>query len=332
MMVPGRPRLAVGSESELTLTISPARPGARSQPASRPRTRSATRAALGSACTSPMPVLVTLAATAPVPTVFYRCAFALPVLGVLALAEQRRRGPRPPASRIRPVAAGLFLAVDLVLFNHTITDAGAGVSTVIGSLYVPFVAVLAWAVLRERPDRRYLVALPVVLLGVILVSGLAGGSGTGPDPAAGVLYALGASAAYACFLLIIRQTGDQTRHVAGQLFDATAGTTAGSLVIGLAFGGLHLAVPWRSLWWLLLLALIVQVAGWMLITSSLPGLPASVSSLLLLVQPAAALVLAAVILHQRPTLLQVAGALLVCGGGLIVARPPAGRQSGLAAS
>lgn len=31
--------------------------------------------------------------------------------------------------------------------------AGAGVSTIIGSLYVPFVAVLAWAVLRERPSR-----------------------------------------------------------------------------------------------------------------------------------------------------------------------------------
>jgi drug/metabolite transporter (DMT)-like permease len=287
-------------------------------------------AALGSVCTSPMPILVTLAAAAAVPTVFYRCVFALPVLAVLALAEQRRLGPRPRASRGRAVAAGLFLAVDLVLFNHTITDAGAGVSTVIGSLYVPFVAVLAWVLLRERPGRRYLLALPVVLLGVILVSGLAGGSSTGPDPSAGVLYAVGASAAYACFLLTTRQAGGQTRHVAGQLFDATVGTAAGSLLIGLAFGGLHLALPWRALWWLLLLALIVQVAGWMLITSSLPGLPASVSSLLLLVQPAAAMVLAAVILHQRPTLLQVTGAVLVCGGGLIVARPP--RASQLTAS
>jgi len=43
------------------------------------------------------------------------------------------------------------------------------------------------------------------------------------------------------------------------------------------------------------------------------------------------MVLAAVILHQRPTLLQVTGALLVCGGGLIVARAPPQRASQLAA-
>ena len=44
------------------------------------------------------------------------------------------------------------------------------------------------------------------------------------------------------------------------------------------------------------------------------------SSLLLLVQPAGALVLAAVVLGQRPTLIQLAGAVLVCSGALLVAR------------
>jgi drug/metabolite transporter (DMT)-like permease len=268
-----------------------------------------------------MPILVTLANAGPVPTAVYRCVFALPVLAVLAVIERRRRGRLATAARGYAVLAGLFLSIDLVLFNHTITDAGAGVSTVIGSLYLPFVAVLAWALLRERPDRRYLMALPVVGAGVILVSGLAGGSGTGPDPAAGVAYALAASAAYACFLLMIRQTAGQTRHVAGQLFDATLGATAGSVLFGLASGGLHLGLAWRSLWWLLLLALVVQVAGWLLITASLPGLPASLSALLLLLQPAVSLLLAAVILHQRPTVLQIGGAGLVCCGVLIVSRP-----------
>ncbi|MGH3398319.1 MAG: DMT family transporter [Streptosporangiaceae bacterium] len=216
--------------------------------------------------------------------------------------------------------AGLLLAVDLVLFNHTIADVGAGVATVIGSVYVPFVAALAWVVLRERPDRRYLLMLPVVLLGVVLVSGLAGGGGTGQHPATGVGYAIAASLAYAGFLLMLRQSAGQTRHVAGQVFDATLGATAGTAAFGLAFGGLRLAVSWSALGWLLLLALLVQAIGWLLITSSLPRLPAAVSSLLLLVQPAAALVLAAVILDQRPTLIQYAGAALVLSGVLAVTR------------
>jgi drug/metabolite transporter (DMT)-like permease len=271
-----------------------------------------------------MPILVTLAHTPSVPIVCYRCGVALPLLAVLATAEQRRLGPRPLASRGYAALAGLFLAVDLVLFNHTIADVGAGVSTVVGSLFVPFVAILAWVVLRERPGRRYLTALPVMLVGLVLVSGLAGGGGTAPHPAAGLATGTAASAAYACFLLILRQAAAQARHVAGQLFDATAGAAVGALVLGLVFGGFSLAVPLRAVVWLVLLALLVQTAGWLLITSSLPRLPAAVSSLMLLVQPAAAMVLAAIILGQRPSLLQVAGAALVCGGVLAMARNPRG--------
>jgi drug/metabolite transporter (DMT)-like permease len=58
----------------------------------------------------------------------------------------------------------------------------------------------------------------------------------------------------------------------------------------------------------------------LLITWSLPRLPAALSSLLLLFQPAVSLVMAAVVLSQRPTTLQWAGALLVCGGVLAAAR------------
>jgi len=284
------------------------------------RSRPAVRAALGAACTSPMAVMVTLAHTGPVPTVVYRCGLALPLLAWLAVAERRRRGPRPLARHGLAALAGFFLAVDLVLFNHAIVDLGAGIATVLGNLAAVFVAALAWALLGERPGRGYLLMLPVVLLGMVLVSGLAGGSGTGRDPAAGIGYAIAVNAAYACFLLVLRQSSAGTTHVAGQLFDATAGATAGALLLGLVFGGLRLAISWPSLGWLLLLALLVQTAGWLLITSSLPGLPAAVSSLLLLVQPAGALALAAVILGQRPAPLQLAGAVLVCSGVLVVAR------------
>jgi drug/metabolite transporter (DMT)-like permease len=280
----------------------------------------AVQAALGALCISSSAILITLANVTPTMTAFYRCALPLPVLGVLTVGERRRRGPRSLASRGYAMLAGLFLAVNLVLWIHAIADVGAGAATVLGNLQVLFVAALAWAVLGERPDKRYLVMLPVVLVGVAMVSGLAGGSGTGLHPAAGLVYGVATSAAYACFLLILRQTASQTPHVAGQLFDATAGAAAGALLLGLAFGGLQVAIPWRSLGWLLVLALLSGVVGWLLITSSLPRLPAAVSALVLLLEPAAALILAAIVLGQRPSLIQIAGAVLVCGGVLIVAR------------
>ncbi len=223
--------------------------------------------------------------------------------------------------------AGLFLAVDLVLWNHAIADVGAGVATVLGNLQVLFVAVFAWLVLRERPDRRYLVMLPVVLIGIVLVSGMLGGHASGLHPLAGIGFGVGTSAAYACFLLILRKTAGHTPHVAGQLADATVGAAIGSVVIGLFFGGLQLTIPWPAFGWLLTLALLSGTVGWLLITSSLPRLPAAMSSLLLLLQPAGALVLADVVLGERPTIVQVLGALLVCLGVLAATRTTAPRRA-----
>jgi drug/metabolite transporter (DMT)-like permease len=272
-------------------------------------------AALGAACISSSAILITLARTDAVMTAFFRCALALPVLVPLAVAEQHRLGRRSLRSRVSAGIAGLFLAVDLVLWNHAIADVGAGVATVLGNLQILFVAAFAWVVLHERPHRRLLVMLPVVLTGVVLVSGILGGDrGAGLHPAAGVGFGVATSAAYACFLLILRRAAGQSEHVAGQLADATAGAAIGALVIGLALGGLQFDVPWHDLRWLLALALISQSAGWLLITASLPRLPAAISSLVLLLQPAAALLLADVVLGERPALVQVAGAALVCLG------------------
>lgn len=279
--------------------------------------------ALGAACISSSAILMTLAHAGAVTTTFYRCVLSLPVLIPLAVIEQRRHGPRALASRLYAGLAGLFLALDLVLWIHAIADVGAGIATVLGNLQVLFVAMFAWVVLRERPDRRYLGVLPVVLVGVVLASGMLGGHAAALHPAAGVGFGIATSAAYACFLLIMRSTGGQQPHVAGQLADATAGAAAGAILLAPVAGGLQLSIGWRSFFWLLTLALLSGTLGWLLITSALPRLPAAVSSLLLLLQPALALGLADAVLGERPTLIQVAGALLVCLGVLAVTRKAA---------
>jgi len=275
-------------------------------------------AGLGAACISASAVLVKLANTGAATTGLYRCFLALPVLITLAMLEQRRHGPRQRAARLGAVLAGLFLAVDLVLWNHAIAEVGAGIATVLGNLQVLFVAFAAWMLFRERPGRMFMIALPVVMAGVVLVSGLIGSTTRGIHPVAGIVYGIGTSVAYAAFLLTLRRTSTGTPHVAGPLAEATAGAALGSLLLGLAFGGLQFEIPWPSFWWLLLLSVSSQTIGWLLITSSLPRLPAAVSSLLLLLQPAASILLAAVVLGEQPTVIQLAGALLVCCGALAV--------------
>jgi drug/metabolite transporter (DMT)-like permease len=300
-------------------------------------------AVCGACVISSSAVLVTLAGVGAATTTVARCGLALPVLGVLAWREARRRGRRPRRARLASAGAGLLLGIDLVLWNHAIVEVGAGVATVLANLQVLFVAGAAWALLGERPRRAYLAALPVVLAGVVLVSGLADGGRAGRHALAGIIYGLTASVAYSGFLFIFRQssrpattvlsstgpssmgpstTGEPRSSpalagagwIAGPLADATAGAGVAGLAAGLAFGGLSARIPWPSLGWLALLALSSQVTGWLLITSSLPRLPAAVSSLLLLIQPAGSLLLAALILGQRPAPLQLIGAAAVCGG------------------
>lgn len=277
-------------------------------------------AALGAGCISASGVLVKLADSGTATVAFYRCLLAVPLLAVIGVAEQRRLGPREFAARRNAVVAGLCLAVDLVLWNHAIAAVGAGVATVLGNLQVLFVALAAWALFRERPGRRFLIALPVVMAGVVGVSGFIGGATGGTDPLGGIGYGLATSVAYACFLLILRRASARTPHIAGPLTEATAGAAAGALLLGLVFGGFSWGLSWAALGWLVLLAISSQTVGWLLITSSLPRLPAAVSSLTLLLQPAAAMLLAAAVLGEDPTLIQIGGAVLVCGGVLVATR------------
>jgi drug/metabolite transporter (DMT)-like permease len=210
-------------------------------------------------------------------------------------------------------------AVDLVLWNHAIADVGAGVATVLGNLQVLFVALAAWAIFRERPTARFAVALPVVAAGVVLVAGVVGGSSFGRHPTAGIVYGVGTSIAYAVFILMIRSVSARTAHVATQLFDATATAGISAMVAGVAAGTMQFDPGWPALGWLTTLAIVSQVLGWLLITTSLPRLPAAVASIMLLLQPAASMALAAVVLSQHPTGWQLGGAALVCAGVLVAA-------------
>jgi drug/metabolite transporter (DMT)-like permease len=116
-------------------------------------------------------ILVRLAEVAPATAAIFRCAYALPVLGALALWEDRRFGQRPARDRRLAVPAGIFFAADLIFWHHAIEDVGAGLATVLGNIQVVIIPFAAWALLSERIERRILVALPLVCSGVVLISG-----------------------------------------------------------------------------------------------------------------------------------------------------------------
>ena len=267
-------------------------------------------------------ILVDLADVTPASAAFWRCAYALPLLGLLAYWEDRRYGPRTWRERRLAIAAGVLFAVDIVVWHYAIRDVGAGLATVLGNLQVVIVPFVALAVLGERVPRAILYALPLVCTGVLLVSGALESDAYGANPARGVLLGVATGLAYAAFLLVQRQGSMDLRRPGGALFDMSLVAALVSLAFGLAIGVDDLAPAWPSAAWLVTLALTSQVVGWLLITLSLPRLPAAVTSLILTIQPIASVALGAILLGQEPSVLQLCGVALILAGLLSVAARP----------
>jgi drug/metabolite transporter (DMT)-like permease len=269
-------------------------------------------------------ILVRKADVSPATAAVFRCAYALPALGLLAWIERRRHGPRTRREIRLSLWAGAFFAADLICWHYAIADVGAGLATVLGNLQVVLVGVLAWMTLGERPEARVVYAVPIVLFGVVLISGVLGHGAYGADPVRGVIFGVATGLTYAGFILVLRQSGRDLRRPVGPLFEATASAAVFALIAGLIIGDVNLSPSWPSHAWLLVLALSSQVVGWLLISVSLPRLPAALTSVLLTIQPVGSVLLGVILLGEAPSALQLAGVVAIFAGIVVgTARLPA---------
>ena len=292
--------------------------------------RPAVAAALGAFAIAFSGILVRLADVSPSTAAVFRCLYALPALGLLAWVERRRFGPRPARQRWLALIAGAFFAADLIFWHNSIVYVGAGLATVLGNVQVVLVGLSAWIVLGERLSPRLLVAIPVVMAGIVLISGVLEEAPYGSNPGLGVLHAMLTAVAYSAFIIILREGNEDIRRPAGPLFDATAAAAAVSVVAGLALGELDPVPPARSQLWLVVLALSAQVLGWLLISVSLPRLPAAMTSVIITLQPVGSVVFAIGLLDEAPSVLQLSGVGLVLAGIIVAAwrTRPGARQPG----
>lgn len=260
----------------------------------------------------------------------FRCLFGLPILALVAYAERRRFGQLPTTTVRLAIVAGIFFAGDLTFWHYAIEAVGAGLATVLGNLQVLVVGIVAWALLGERPTRSTILALPVVLGGVALISGVGGGA-YGADPVLGVVLGLLTALCYAGYLLVIRRGGRDIRRPAGPVAIATASTASVAALVGLVVGDLDPTPAVESLAWLALLGVTSQSAGYLLISLSLPRLPAVATSMILLSQPVATVFLSMWLLAEAPSAGQLAGVALVIGGIAVATVPVAGVRDTLRA-
>lgn len=272
-------------------------------------------------------VFVRLADVSPSTTAIFRAAYAVPAL-LIAWLFVMDRDDRTLRERAIAFAAGLCLAVDLFIWHHSIFYIGAGLSTVLANTQVVFVALLAWVIHGERPSSTALATIPVVFLGVGLISGLGRVDTYGSNPGAGVLTGVLTGLAYSSFLLVFRRANRRLAPTPGPLLDATVGALVGSILISPLDPRTSFLFSWPAHGWLIALALVAQVFGWLLIANALPRLPALDTSVLLLLQPMLTVFWGMLIFHEEMSALQWTGVGLVLAGvGILTVRGTMARET-----
>jgi len=257
----------------------------------------------GAVAISFSPVFYVYSDTNPSTGAFFRMLYALPALALLAYLV-RKSDTRSSRTRWTAFGAGLILAPDMLSYHSSMIFIGIGIATLIGNSQVIIVTLASWKLFGEKPNQAILVSLPIVVIGLALISGIADTNPYGEDPIKGVVFGTMAAFFYSSFLILFRYSNRELAPSSSVQLDATAGAALGLLVLGLlplssmAIEPLDLQPTWPGHGWLIVLAMLCQVAGWLAIAHALPRLPAAHTSFAVLLQPVLTLVWGYVILHQ----------------------------------
>lgn len=273
------------------------------------------------------PILVRLSETGLVATGFFRILFALPVLWIWMLLEDRGRLTALPRSQLETgtgsaphlifVAAGLFFAGDLAFWHWSIRLTTVANSTFITNFAPLVVMVGARLLFRERITPALVLGMALAVLGGALM--VSASLKIELSHVLGDFLALVTALFYGAYLLAVKYL---RRTFSPATIMAWSGlvTCPALLLIALASHETILATTWKGWLVLLTLALVSHVAGQGLIAYAAAHLSAAFLSVSLLFQPAVAAVLAWVILGESLSVIQIAGGTVILCGIIVASR------------
>lgn len=176
-----------------------------------------------------------------------------------------------------------------------------------------FVILLAPLFLKEKIEKRSLVALIMSFAGIICIVGLSGFS-QGTDVWQGNLMGLASGFCYALYIIGLKYL---PQHVLGLVSNIYVCTTIACITLPLAIGYMHLITP-DGLLLLLLMALFIQVIATTLYMLALRKVRAQHAGIICYSEALFAMIFAAILLNEGFTLGLVVGTVLIIGGGLLI--------------
>jgi drug/metabolite transporter (DMT)-like permease len=227
----------------------------------------------------------------------------------------------PKQRRFMPLI-GVLVAVQSVCLYSAVARIPVGLALLAFNTYPLWTALAARLFYGHRPERKVLLAMPVILVGLALaldVSGAASGLSAQAQwgrIGSGVALAVTAAAVMGVVLVL---TQHEVAALDGRVRTVLMMVLVGALALAGAFaqGGLHWPTAPAGWWGLAGLTLLYGTAFTIMFTL-LPKLGVVGSSPILNVEPVAALLLAWALLGQGIAPVQWAGSLLVVGAVMVL--------------
>lgn len=248
------------------------------------------RVLVGAMVISFSPVFVKLVHIGPSQSAFYRLLFGGLALLLVAL-WRRERFSAPFAVYGIACGAAFFFALDLECWHRAILLIGPGLATILGNFQVFLVALAGALLFKERISPRLVMAMPLAMAGLWLLLGVHPDSLTG-DTLTGVLFGFGTAFWYAVYLLLLRRSQGMPRQLPAAANMAVVSLGCAAVIgVGLLVRGESFAIAdGASAGYLLAYGVLCQGGGWLLLSSGLPRLPASIGGLVMLTQPTLAFI------------------------------------------
>lgn len=268
---------------------------------------------LGSVLISFSAVFVRIADVGPTVAGVYRNVFGALALYVLAALRRDTlwRGWTP---LVFAFIAGAFFAGDLFCWHRSIHYIGPGLATILGNSQVFIMALVGLFVFGERATWQFLLSLPLVVLGLLMLVG-ADWNTLGSTYRLGVVFGGLTAVTYAGFLLTLRRAQRApVRLSAGANLAVVTTFTAVLMVLMARAEGEPLRIPdQRSFVVLAAYGVLCQGLGWALISRAIRVVDASRVGLVLLLQPTLTFVWDILFFARPTTLVEGLGALLALG-------------------
>lgn len=264
---------------------------------------------LGACIIGLSPILVRLTEAGSAAAGFWRFAFAMPLLAVMA-AGNGGLG-RPPKMALW---AGVFFALDLGFWHYGIHYTSVTNATVLSNLTPVVVTAFAWIFLKQRPKALFLVAVAAAVGGAWLMAVEKGGGALRNQPLGDVL-SVCTALWYSLYFLTMAE-GRKTETTSRLMFWVGMVGAPLILVAALALGEPIFASS--PLGWAALVGLgLMHVTGQGSIAWAMGRLPTSTASVVVLIQPIVAAWLGWILFAEPIGPLQALGAAVTLGGVIL---------------